>query len=234
MQKSTHHHHSGKKQLPQYMRILLMGVFLLAFFAFIPYLPHKFVPFLRSIAANHKINVSTISYTALRIALMIVPLVFAVPGFIYREYIEKPKLISRWLNIVSFLYFVGMVADIITYNVIGSYVDDGSDPIMLKLLWNNAGTMAILFCMIQGVLYLIMSKMMSGHKKPIVMLYAMIVASNIAMPLLYDVLRHALFNRSWNVWYAKNVYFFISQIITLAGLIFAGTSRKRWSAAIWN
>lgn len=165
---------------------------------------------------------------------MLLPVVLFVPSLAYNDYMDKPKMIAKILSLVSFFYYAGMVADIITYNVVGGYVDDGSDPILLKLLWNNIGMMGILFCFIQGTLYLILSKMLRGHKKTVVIMFAVTFIVGAVMPLAYDLYRGVIFTESWYTWFYKNIYFYISQAILLIALIIAASSRWLWSSAFWH
>ena len=232
-----HHHHSSepeKKQLKHYLRIVILCLFAAAVLVMIPYIAHKFLPFIKSISFYHKINISSICYLALRVCLMAIPFVLAVPAVFYKEYIEKAAIISKLLSLTSFFFFTGMVADILTYNVLGGYVDDGSDPIMLKLLWNNTGLAGVGFCFIEGVIYLILSKKVKGHKKDIVILFALAFVLGAVMPLAYMMRTGTLGGSGWSVWFSKNIYFFISQGLTLIGLIIAGTSRWLWSSAFLN
>lgn len=243
MEQETHHHHhhhshehtaSEKKDPRFYIRIAILCIFALAVLVYIPYIAHKFLPFIRSVSYYHKFNVSSICYILLRICLMTLPIILALPGLLYSEYMDKPKLIGKCLGLISFFYFTGMIADIVTYNVIGGYVDDGSDPIMLKLLWNSADTVGITFCGVQGALYLILSKMLRGHKKNIVIMFFITFAASILMPLAYGWLNHTMFTSTWYVWFYKNIYFYISQAVTLIGLLLSASSRYLWSSAFWH
>lgn len=242
MENETHHHHhhshqsstSEQKDPRVYVRIAILCIFALAVLIFIPYIAHKFLPFLRSVSYHHKFNVSSICYILLRICLIALPIILALPGLLYSEFMDKPKLIGKCLGLISFFYFTGMVADIMTYNIIGGYVDDGSDPIMLKLLWNNAGTAGIFFCGVQGVLYLILSKMLRGHKKNIVIMFFITFAAGALMPFAYALYTHTMFTESWYVWFYKNIYFYASQAVTLVGLLLSASSRYQWSYAFWH
>lgn len=243
MENETHHHHhhhshhsaaADKKDPRFYVRIAILCIFVCSVLVYVPYVAHKFLPFLRSVSYYHKINVSSICYIALRICLMALPIILALPGLLYKEYMEKPKLIGKCLGLISFFYFTGMVADIVTYNVIGGYVDDGSDPIMLKLLWNNTDTVGIFFCGVQGALYLILSKMLRGHKKNIVIMFFITFAAGALMPFAYAWYTHTIFSQAWYVWFYKNIYFYISQAITFIGLLLSATSRWLWSSAFWH
>ncbi len=232
---SSHSHSSAQKQQSRkIMRICILGIFFLSILVMIPYIAHKLFPFITSILAYHKINVSSICYTLLRFCMLLLPLFLIAPAFLYREHIEKPNLIGKLLSVTSFLFFFGMIADIFSYNILNNYVDTGDDPIMLKLLWNNIDLPGVIFCFIQGALYLILSKSLRGHKKNIVILFAVTFLAGIIMPISYMAIKGTLFTGYWDTWFSKNIYFYISQLLMLIGLILAASSRYMWSLIFWN
>ncbi len=233
-----HHHRTRSPEkeardraLKRWARILLI----VSIVALIPYLASQLLPFMRSIEAHRKINLSSACYTVLRVMLVAMPIAVALPSKLYREYVEKVKLLSKILTVISFLFFAGMVADIMTYNVLGGYEDIGDDPIMIKMLWGGIGLEGIVFCFIQGVFYLLLSKNIKGHKKDVVLLLAGAYTAYILLPFAHMLIKGTeFFTEQWYVWFFKNVYLWISNAFLLAGLVVATRSRRVWSELIWK
>lgn len=234
--RSHRHHHSLKHEtkLQRTLRYTILVLFCLAVAVMIPYFAHKFCPFIKSVMVHRKVNISSICYIALRFLLMIFPLSLALPALIYNDYIQKPNLIAKLMNLVAFFFFASTVADIFSYNVLSNYVDDGSDPIMLKLLWNDISLVAVAFSLIEGTLWLITSRLLTGHKKHVKYMFLLTIGFGIIAPYAYMYMTHQLFTPAYHVWFSKNIYFQISQLLTLIGLFIAASSRWLWSSAFWH
>lgn len=230
-----HHYHRSieqkmkdKKIKSRALLFLILGLVVL-----VPYLALEFFPFITSIYAHRKINISTMSYTALRLLLVLTPLVIVLPSKVYR--IEKVKLLGKFFAFVSFLYFCGMVADILSYNIFGGYVDTGDDPIMVKMLCGHIGVGGIIFCFVQAAFYLLLSKNIKGHKKDVVLLFAGTYITYFALPLLMMLITGVpFFTKEWYVWLGKNAYLWVSNVFVLVGLAIATGSRRVWSEIIWK
>lgn len=240
-QHHSHHHHTEEKEkkrgLSFYLWIAALCMFALSLLVMVFYTAHKFIPFVRSVLYYHKLNTSTLSYIALRLLMVALPAALLFPSkFYYRKEnrFDKPKLLSIILNLTALFYFIGMVADIVTYNVLGGYVDDGTDPIMLKLLWNNTGLRAVGFCMVQGIMYLIISKKIRTHKKTVFWLLFTTFALSAVMPIAENYFSNNMFSPAWYTWFYKNIYFYVSELLMLVGFGISMSKRSVWSRAIWH
>ena len=201
---------------------------------FVVYAVHRFFPFLKSISFYHKINVSSITYILLRIFSFLIPLGLVFPSEWYSRYIRKTRLISDFYSIVSFLYFFGMVADVFSYNLLGGYVDDGSDPILMKLLWNVTDKSGVVYCFLMGLLNLMMSKKLEGHKKDVVILQALIFTVYCIVPIVASVISGEIFSEAWYTWFGKNIYIFIYNLFLLLGYAISATARYIWGRVIYR
>lgn len=238
---SSHHHHKqtdpAQERKRFYSRLAAMIFFALAVVMLIPYIVTEFIPFIRAVTSqqHQKVNVSTICYIALRISMMLIPIAIAFPGMFYKEFVDKLSLVGKILGITSFLFFAGMVADVFAYNALGGYVDIGEDPIMLKMLWGETSLVSVAFCFVQGVLYLLLSKKLRDHKKNVVILFTLAFVLYIAMPIVRMLISGTeFFTPAWNVWFFKNIWFSLSNLFLLIGLIIASTSRWLWATVFWK
>lgn len=228
----SHGHHRSKSQ--RILRYVILALFVLSVLVMIPYVAHKLLPFIRSVLLHKKVNISSLCYIALRFALVLFPLVLALPGVFYSDFIKKQNLIAKFMNVISFLYFASTVADIFSYNILADYVDTGTDPIMLKLLWNDISLVGVAFSLIEGVLWLITSHTITGHKKTVKYMFLLTLGFGIVAPYLFALATHTMGDAAWSVWFSKNIYFHVSQIIMLIGLFIAASSRWLWSSAFWH
>ena len=237
---SSRGHHKSKEEVIKInksrknMRTVALAMFWLAVLSMIFYIVIKFFPFLKSISFYKKINVSSITYILIRVAQILIPIVFVLPCDWYKQYIGKITLISYLYSIASFFLFFGMVADVFSYNLLGGYVDDGSNPILLKLLWNVTDKSGVVYCLIAGILYLLMSKKIAGHKKDVVIIQALTFVSICILPLLASIISGNILTDSWYLWFGKNIYIFISNLFMLIGFILSSTSRWVWGTVIWG
>ncbi|MBQ7793448.1 MAG: hypothetical protein IJ366_02905 [Clostridia bacterium] len=231
-----HHHHSIEKERKnKKIKRIVRVLFVVALVMLIPYLAIEFFPFVRSIFAHNKINMSTVCYTFLRIALLGIPIIITMPSKPYKKWIEKTDLLSKWFAVTSFLFFTGLVADIMSYNIFGGYEDLGEDPVMLKMLWGNIGINGLVFCFVQGLGYLFLWKKIKSHKKDVVLLFAATYALYLIMPFAFMIITHIPFGTdAWHIWFDKNIWFYISNVFFLAGLIVCATTRRAWSEIIWK
>ena len=216
------------------MKNIAVTMLWLAIVVFLVYAVHRFFPFLKSISFYHKINVSSITYILLRIFSFLIPLGLVFPSEWYSRYISKVHLVSNFYSIVSFFYFFGMVADVFSYNLLGGYVDDGSDPILMKLLWNVTDKSGVIYCFLMGLLNLIMSKKFEGHKKDVVILQAMIFTVYCIVPIAASVISGEVFSKDWYTWFGKNIYIYIYNLLILLGYAVSATSRQVWGKVIYR
>ncbi|MBQ8636507.1 MAG: hypothetical protein IJ423_00740 [Clostridia bacterium] len=231
------HYHTSidKKKEDKKIKSRALLFLILGLIALVPYLSLELFPFITSIYAHHKINISTMCYTALRLLLVITPVAITLPSKVYKTKIEKVNLLGKLFAVVSFFFFCGMVADIMSYNIFGGYVDTGKDPIMMKMLLGHIGVGGIIFCFVQGVFYLLLSKKIKGHKRDIVLLFAGTYITYFALPLLMMLITDVpFFTKEWYVWLGKNAYLWVSNVFVLVGLIIASSSRRLWSEIIWK
>ncbi len=237
---SSREHHKSKEEVIKInkarknMRNAALAMFWIAVATMALYLVIKFFPFLKSVSFYRKINVSSITYILLRIVQCLIPVLFVLPHDWYKQYISKMTLISYLYSVGSFLFLFGMVADVFSYNLLGGYVDDGSDPILLKLLWNVTDKSGVLYCLITGILYLLMSKKIAGHKKDVVILQVLIFASICLIPLIASFINGSVLSESWYLWFGKNIYIFIANLLMLAGFSLSATSRWVWGTVVWG
>lgn len=234
----AHHHHSAnpeKRKRERRLKAITYTFFFMALLMLIPYLATEFLPFITSIRAHGKVNFSTMCYTFLRIMLVLIPVVLTMPSKPYKAHIEKTNLLSKVFSLTSFLFFCGLVADILTYNIFGDYVDVGSDPIMIKMLFGCTDISGVAFCFVQGVFYLLLSKKIKEHKKDVVILTALAYITYIVMPFAGMIVNHTVFfTRDWYTWFNKNLWLWAANFFVLAGLISAAQSRRTWSEIIWK
>ncbi len=226
-----------EKRRDTVLEVVSKGLVIIAVLIWIPYLTVQFIPFLRSCFAHNKINLTTMCYSALRVLLMLVPIVIITPEKFYTEYISlrKIKILSKLFGCLAFLFFMCLVVDIISYNVFGTYEDKGLDPIALKMLWGNLGINGMVFCTIQSIYYLILWKKINGHKKDIVTSFAVVYALYMLLPIATGLILRVDFTAgAWSVWFDKNIWFFISNAFLLAGLVVAAQSRRAWSRLLWQ
>lgn len=232
-----HHYHENpeKKKRERRLKGFVYTFFILALLLLIPYLATEFLPFITSIRVHNKVNFSTMCYVFLRIILVLIPIALAMPSKPYRAHIEKINLLSKMFSLASFFFFCGLVADIMTYNIFGDYVDVGSDPIMIKMLFGCTDISGVAFCFIQGVLYLILSKKIKEHKKGVVIITALAYITYLVMPFTGMIIKNTtFFTRDWYTWFNKNVYLWAANLFVLAGLTTAAQSRRVWSEIIWK
>ncbi|MBS7297898.1 MAG: hypothetical protein KIG65_02315 [Eubacteriales bacterium] len=233
-----HHHYHGdteKKKREKKIKYCSMTFLILAIIMLIPYLAMEFFPFITSIQAHKKINLSTMCYTFLRITLVLMPIVIAAPSKMYMQFIEKIKLIGKLLSLTSFFFFCGLVADIMSYNIFGGYIDVGEDPIMIKMLYGQVGITGIVLCFIEGVLYLLLSKIIKQHKKDVVILFAVTYAVNLIAPFVCLIINDVpFFTKDWYTWFNKNIFIWITNLLTVIGLAIATKSRRVWSEIVWR
>ncbi len=239
MEKHHHHHHRSieeqrrEKALKIFARILFMAAVL----TFVPYLAIEFFPFLKSVYVHHKINMTTMSYILLRIALMGIPMIVAAPEKLYQELISLKKidLLSRWFAVTSFLFFTGLVVDIMSYNIFGGYEDLGDDPIMIKMLWGDIGLNGLIFCFLQGTGYFILWKKIKKHKKTVVITFAVTYALYMLCPIIYGIFENdLLYSQGRQTWFFKNIWFFISNALLVSGIAVAALKRRIWGELIWK
>ncbi len=238
---STHKHHRERtpeeKGRDLTLEIISKGLIALAVILWIPYLAIEFIPFIRSAMEYEKINLSTMSYSALRVMLVLVPIIMIVPEKLYFKVmnLKKIKLLSRWFIGIAFFFFTGVVVDIMSYNVFGGYQDFGEDPIYIKMLWGSVSLWGITFCVLQCICYLVLWRKINGHKKQAVIAFAVTYALYMILPILSGVLTGADFTvNPWNIWLSKNIWFFLTNALVLAGLIVSAQSRRVWSSLIWR
>ena len=232
-----HHNHRDpeKEKKEKKLKYFATMFFVLGVVALIPYLASELLPFITSIQAHNKINISTICYTLLRTMLVATPVVITLPSKVYKTTIDKINLLGKVFAFVSFFFFCGMVADIMSYNIFGGYVDMGGDPIMIKMLCGYVGMGAIAFCFVQGVFYLLLSKKIKGHKKDVVLLFAGAYVTYLVLPFVLMAINDVpMFTKDWYTWFGKNVYLWLSNLFMLTGLIIATGSRRVWSELIWK
>lgn len=232
-----HHYHRSVEQKKKDKKIKSYALFfiILGLVALIPYLALEFFPFITSIQAHHKVNITTMCYTALRLLLVLIPVAIVLPSKVYRIGIEKVRLLGNLFALISLFFFCGMVADILSYNIFAGYVDTGEDPIMIKMLLGYTGVEGILFCFVQGAFYLLLSKKIKGHKKDIVLLLAGAYITYFALPLLMMLIKDVpFFTKEWYIWLGKNAYLWVSNVFVLVGLVIATSSRRVWSEIIWK
>ncbi|MEE0944343.1 MAG: hypothetical protein UIM24_02680 [Clostridia bacterium] len=231
-----HHNHRDpeKDKKEKKLKLYALIFFGLGIVALIPYLALELFPFVTSIQAHHKINISTVCYTLLRLMLVVIPVVIILPSRVYRSKIEKTNLLGKVFALVSFFFFFGMVADIMSYNIFGGYADFGNDPVMIKMLCGYIGIGGIVFCFLQGVFYLLLSKKINGHKKDVVLLFAIAYLTYLVLPfVLMSINDIQLFTKDWYTWFGKNVFLWLSNMFVLVGLIIATGSRRMWGQLIW-
>lgn len=232
-----HHYHRDpeKKKREKRIRCCSMMFLILAIIILIPYLAIEFFPFITSIQAHHKINFSTMCYTFLRATFVLMPIVIVLPSKPYKDFIEKISLIEKMLALTSFFFFTGLVADIMSYNIFGGYIDVGEDPVMIKMLYGHIGITGIVMCFIEGFLYLLLSKKVKQHKKDVVILFATAYAVYLIAPFICQLINNVPFyTKDWYTWFNKNIYIWISNIFTVVGLAIATKSRRVWSEILWK
>ena len=231
------HHHRDPEKVKQEKTIKFFALLMIVFsiLALVPYLALEFFPFTTSIYAHSKVNIATMCYTALRIMLVLIPIAVVLPSRAYKTLIDKINLLSKMFSLTSFFFFGGMVADIMSYNIFGGYIDTGKDPIMIKMLSGYVGAGGVFYCFVQGVFYLLLSKKIKGHKKDVVMLFAGAYITYILIPiLLMLIVKVPFFTKDWYTWFNKNVYLWLSNAFLLIGLLISTKSRRVWSEIIWK
>ena len=236
---STKRHHSKEEVIQinkkrKNMRQAANTFFVLSFVVLLVYVVHRFMPFMKSISFYHRINVSSITYMILRIVMILMPFVFFFPSSVYKQFIHKTTLISYVYGLASFLFFFGMVADVFSYNLLGGYVDDGSDPILLKLFWNVTDKSGVFLCLGMGICYLLMSKKITGHKKTVVLIHIATFILYCIIPLIMTVLNGTIGTEDWYMWFGKNIYFFISNLLMLVAFFISASSRWVWGTVVWG
>lgn len=236
---ATKHHHTKEEVIKinrrrKNMRTAANVFFILAFVVLLVYIVHRFMPFMKSISFYHRINVSSITYMILRVMMILMPLAFFLPSSIYKQFIHKTTLISYIYGLASFLFFFGMIADVFSYNLLGGYVDDGSDPILLKLFWNVTDKSGVFLCLAMGICYLLMSKKITGHKKTVVWIHVATFVVYCIVPVVMSVVTGSTNDESWGTWFGKNIYFFISNFLMLIGFLISASSRWVWGTVIWG
>lgn len=231
------HHHRDPEKIKKDKKIKFFALLMMVFsmIVLVPYLALEFFPFTTSIYAHSKVNISTMCYMALRIMLVLMPVAVVLPSRAYKNMTDKINLLGKMLTITSFFFFCGMVADIMSYNIFGGYIDTGRDPIMIKMLCGYVGAGGVFYCFVQGVFYLLLSKKIKGHKKDVVLLLAGAYITYILIPiLLMLIVKVPFFTKDWYTWFNKNVYLWISNAFFLIGLLIATKSRYVWSEIVWK
>lgn len=237
------HHHNHNRRSPKEIkkekilkntaRLLLISAVLVL----IPYLVIELYPFLKLIYVNRQINMTTICYTLLRGALLGIPILVVTPESFYKKYVpfSKIDLLSKWFALTSLLYFTGLVADIISYNVFGGYEDLGNDPVLIKMLWGNIGINGLLFCALQCAGYLVLWKIIKKHKKDVVIAFATVYALYLLCPIIHGFVTYDLLaSQGRQEWLDKNIWFFISNALLVTGIAVAAKKRSIWSELIWK
>ena len=233
-----HHHHHEKVfgKSTSEMKKIVRCLFYAACLVSASWLVLQMFPFIKSVLYYNKINASSIIYLLLSFAMMVFPVAFVIPSKLYKDYISKLQLLKSVSFAISILFFASALVDIMVYNILSGYIDEGQNPIVVKLLWNNVSYPGIIFCLVEGYFYLKVSTLIKGHKNDVFKVYLMAVVLYLLMPLVFQAFtaRGAFFTPAWNKWFIRNLYFYINQLITLFAIYIASRSRHLWAACVWH
>lgn len=234
-----HHHHHHEKVFGRRTAEAKKIVYALAYAASAVsavWLVLQMFPFIKSMLYYHQINAASILYLLLGFALMVLPATVIIPTKLYKDYISKLQLIKSVFMAISILFFASAIVDILVYNILGGYVDEGESPIVIKLLWNNVSYPGIIFSLVEGYLYLKVASLIKGHKADVCKVYFTAIIFYILAPLVFQAftVRDTFFTPNWNKWFLRNLYFYLNQILTWFMIFVASRSRHLWASCIWH
>ncbi len=202
------------------------------------YVKYVFFDFILSLIYFLKINVPSIAYTVLRITAILCPLILVTP---FSREINRVLKFRVMYFIMGICYLLGntWVIYFLIKNPFSALFDinqlilvQRSDALVLNyLVWNCITVWSLLFSTVQGILYLILSKKIAGHRKEVLILNGIIIAISIFLPIVYSLFDPTL---SYIDWIRKDIFVLLSQLFVFLALILAATDRIDWGNFLWE
>ena len=243
---------------PYLKRIIIDAVLIVAFAMGIFYAYKIFLDFLISLFHFEGTrNLSSIAYCAYRILYILIPpimltisknmpklnifkLIFMAIGICYL--ISNTWIINYMIdnNPMDLIYGSipkwfsnGELGEVMTssWNNLYSYQYNKA-MVFNYLIWDTYDLFGVVFSTIQGILYIQLSLILDTSRVRIMRKYTLIIVLSILIPWLYNILIQGRWIYS-SAWMNKNVLMIFENLLILAALNLAASSRNFWHDILW-
>lgn len=219
--------------------IVIRGCFAVSAAFCVYYLATTHFEFMLSLFHYMKFNLSSISYTLIRILQVMLPIFLLSP----EKFVNKPQLLKYTLYSIGMLYILGSswILYYMTDNQISQLgnLEFTKDYLQLNalnfgyLVWDAYDAFSVLFSFIEAAVYIALAYHVARVRRKTIILYIASVILSFALPFVYVYLILGTGEFS-AMFLQKNTVLLISQIFMGAGLVIAGSSRRLWQAAVWE
>lgn len=203
------------------------------------YLSTTHFEFMLSLFHYMKFNLSSISYTLIRLVQIIFSIILSVPAILF----DRVKGIKFCLYLIGALYITGSswIIYYIAQNPVSMLSDLAATKQFLQmnalnfgyLIWDSFDGFSVLFSLVEAALYFAMGYYIDKRKRKPVIIYCISLLLNIAFPFLYVYIISGVGEFS-TMWLQKNTVLFTAQLFIAVGLIIAASSRRLWEEIIWE
>lgn len=195
--------------------------------------------FMLSLFHYMKFNLSSISYTLIRILQVLFPVILFVP----EKFTDKPSTLKVMLLLTGILYITG--SSWILHCLFDSSFPGFGDTEAVKqylqlnalnfgyLMWDSYDIFSVVFSLIQAAVHIALANCIACVRRKTIALYVTTTVLNILFPVLYVfvILGTGEFS---SMFLQKNTVLIVAELFLCAGFLIAGTSRRLWEAVVWE
>ena len=219
--------------------ITVKGLFAISAAFCVYYLSTTHFEFMLSLFHYMKFNLSSVSYTLLRLLQVLFPIFLLVP----EKGINKAHLLKYTALAIGILYILG--SSWIIYYLAANPMSMLSNFEFTKeflqlnalnfgyLVWDSYDGYSVLFSLIEAAVYILLAFSISVRRRKTIAIYWISAILSIAMPFLYVFVISGIGKFS-SMFLQKNTILFVAHIFTGAGLIVAGSDRRMWEDTVWQ
>ncbi|MDY3927947.1 MAG: hypothetical protein SOZ34_01115 [Clostridia bacterium] len=222
------------------------------------YFKINFIDFLISLFHfNDKVNISSLVYCIQRCIFVIIPLIMLSSNSKF----PKAAILKYFFIIIGVCYILAntwifpflkdnsfstlltaSIPRIFANDALRAQIDEATSQCYLfqynnayvfnYLIWNSYDLFAVLFSIIQGVLYIQLGLNFFGHKSYVVRKFIIISVVSLVLPLLYTFLIRMDFSIPYE-WGTRNILLLFEALFIIIAMHLASSSKAFWSDVMY-
>lgn len=221
------------------------------------YLFGTHLDFLISLFHFNSANVCSVAYSVMRVLFVLQPLVMLSR----QSVIRKTTMLKCSYIIIGVCYLLGntwlinflvgrplqilLTASIPTVFAGGELAESVADSLAFLenfqsanalnfnyLVWDSYDLFAVVFSLVQGILYIYLGLCIEQGRRRVVRIYAITFALALLLPLAYTF--GVRLSAPTSLWSTKNLFVLTEQFIVLIALFLAMETRSLWIDTVWH